>query len=105
MDWSRFVSELRVYDIDVNKISLRGSLVMNDMYELNGRYGWPYNYSPWVRRSVMAADEMGNDFVYAISDAGIRVANSRTLGMPLATAMFPVSGPKGSEGEGSKGAR
>ena len=36
----------------------------------------------------MAADDGGNDFVYAISDVGIRVADLATMGSPLATATF-----------------
>ncbi len=36
-----------------------------------------------MRRSVMA-----DDFVYAISDAGIRVANIADLSVPVATAAF-----------------
>jgi hypothetical protein len=37
----------------------------------------------------MAADAGGNAFVYAISDAGIRVAPLSSLVVPLATAKFP----------------
>jgi hypothetical protein len=39
-----------------------------------------------VRRTVLA-----DDFVYAISDAGIRVANVNDLAHPLATATFEPS--------------
>jgi hypothetical protein len=42
-----------------------------------------------IRRSVMASDSNGNVFVYAISDAGIRVASLGSLDAPLATAKFP----------------
>ena len=47
-------------------------------------YGnWSYYWTPEVRRSVMA-----DDFVYAICDAGIRVANISDLSVPLVTATF-----------------
>jgi hypothetical protein len=35
---------------------------------------------------------MADDFVYAISDAGIRVANVADLSSPLATAPFVTPG-------------
>ena len=38
---------------------------------------------PNVRRSVMA-----DDYVYAISDAGVRVAHVNNLQAPLATTYF-----------------
>jgi len=44
---------------------------------------------PVIRRSVMALDSSGNVFVYAISDAGIRVASLGSLDLPLASAKFP----------------
>ena len=56
---------------------------MNDMYQVEQYYDWTYYWMPNVRRSVMA-----DDFVYAISDAGIRVANISNLGVPVATARF-----------------
>ena len=39
--------------------------------------------TPSVRRSVMA-----DDYVYAISDAGVRVAHVSNLAAPVATANF-----------------
>ncbi len=50
---------------------------------------WAFWYRPWVRRSVMATDQAGQTFVYAVSDAGIRAAELTHLGTPLATALFP----------------
>lgn len=87
--WDSFVSDLRVFDIDpVKGITRRGVLDMKDMFVNVGKYAWDGYYTPWIRRSVMAADPAGNDFVYAISDAGIRVANAKSLATPLQTAMF-----------------
>jgi hypothetical protein len=62
---------------------------MRDLYVTYGDGRWAWSWSPAVRRSVMAADAGGNAFVYAISDAGIRVAPLGSLDVPLATAKFP----------------
>ena len=58
-----------------------------DLYVTDGSADW--SWSPVIRRSVMALDSSGNVFVYAISDAGIRVASLGSLDLPLATAKFP----------------
>ena len=82
--WSNFTSDLRVYGIDAaTGITPKGAVSMNDMYEYMNDYGWTYYWAPMVRRSVMA-----DDFVYAISDAGIRVANIADLSVPLADVRF-----------------
>ncbi|MBI5547890.1 MAG: beta-propeller domain-containing protein [Deltaproteobacteria bacterium] len=84
--WTGFVSELRVFTIDPQLgIVPRGSLPMAELYSRGGsgwnQWGWYWN--PGVRRSVMA-----DDFVYAISDAGIRSANVAALASPLKTVLF-----------------
>jgi hypothetical protein len=61
----------------------KGALSMKDAYVASNDWGWTYYWSPWVRRSVMA-----DQFVYAISDAGIRVADVANLSQPLGTVMF-----------------
>lgn len=87
--WSRFTSEVRVFGIDTTSgITPRGAVSMKDVYVQGGAPEWYYWYTPWIRRSVMASDA-GNDFVYAVSDAGIRSANLATPGTPLATVVFP----------------
>jgi uncharacterized secreted protein with C-terminal beta-propeller domain len=92
--WDTFVSDLRVFDVDVDKgINPRGNLSMRDLYMKAGGTSWYWNYSPWIRRSVMASDPDGNEFVYAISDRGVRVANARSLTTPLGTVEFPVPEP------------
>ena len=62
-----------------------GGLVidMAEVYRYVEYYDWSWYYSPWIRRSVMA-----DDFAYAISDAGIRVANMNTPSTPVATVLF-----------------
>ncbi len=87
--WDTFVSDIRVFDVDpIKGIMPRGALSMKDVYAQNARQNWVWYYNPAVRRSVMASDPDGNDFVYAISDAGVRVANLKDLTKPLATARF-----------------
>ena len=56
---------------------------MKDVYQVSTYYNWTYYWTPQVRRSVMA-----DDFVYAISDSGIRVANIANLAAPLASTRF-----------------
>jgi beta propeller domain-containing protein len=87
--WGSFVSDLRVFEVQAAAISPRGALSMQDLYVTSGNGEWTWSWSPGIRRSVMAADADGNTFVYAISDAGIRVAALSSLGTPLATAKFP----------------
>jgi uncharacterized secreted protein with C-terminal beta-propeller domain len=66
-------SDLRVFAVDAQQgFTSRGALTMSDL-----------GSSSIVERSVMA-----DDFVYAISAAGIRVANVSALQTPLATAKF-----------------
>jgi hypothetical protein len=82
--WSGFTSDLRVYSVDpVLGFTTRGSVSMKDMYSIYQYGPWTYYWEPYVRRSVMA-----DDFVYAISDSGIRVANINNLNAPLASTRF-----------------
>jgi hypothetical protein len=88
--YSGFVSDVRVFSVDpAGSILPVGSLGMNDVYIQQGTGEWTWWYRPWVRRSVMATDQAGNTFVYAVSDAGLRSAALAHLEVPLATALFP----------------
>ncbi len=88
--WSGFVSDVRVFSVDLaTGITPIGALGMGDVYMQQGSGDWAFWYRPWVRRSVMATDQAGQTFVYAVSDAGIRAAELTHLGTPLATALFP----------------
>jgi len=87
--WNSFVSDLRVFEVHPDSIALRGALSMKDLYVTEGSADWRWSWSPVIRRSVMALDSSGNVFVYAISDAGIRVASLGSLDLPLASAKFP----------------
>jgi hypothetical protein len=44
---------------------------------------WSWYWEPQVRRSVMA-----DDYVYAVSSGGVRVAHVDSLSTPIATARF-----------------
>ncbi len=82
--WSYFRSELKVYGVDpITGFTAKGAISLRDMYQVQNSYGWTYYWEPSVRRSVMA-----DDFVYAISDSGIRVANIANLAAPIQTARF-----------------
>ena len=88
--WNGFVSDVRVFSVDpAGSIAAVGSLGMNDVYIQQGTGQWTWWYRPWVRRSVMATDQAGNTFVYAVSDSGLRSAALSHLDTPLATALFP----------------
>ncbi|MEM7678662.1 MAG: beta-propeller domain-containing protein, partial [Myxococcota bacterium] len=82
--WNEFVSDLRMFHIDVNTgITPRGSVSMNDVYRTYNYRDWTWRWSPWVRRSVMA-----DDFAYAISDAGIRAINMNQPNQTTSTVLF-----------------
>ena len=88
--WDSFISELRVYGVDAQAgFTAKGSLSLSDLYRDYGYNNWAWYWSPEVRRSVMA-----DDYVYAISDAGIRVAHVNSLSTPLATVKFDGVGTK-----------
>jgi hypothetical protein len=85
-----FVSDVRVFSVDpAGSISPVGALGMNDVFIQYGSGDWTWFYRPWVRRSVMATDQQGSTYVYAISDAGVRAAALDHLDAPVATALFP----------------
>jgi hypothetical protein len=88
--WSQgFVSDVRFFSVDpAAGIAPLGSLSLGDVYVQQGNGDWTWWYQPWVRRSVMATDQAGNTFVYAVSDAGLRTAALARLDTPLATALF-----------------
>jgi len=82
--WDYFTSDLRVYGVDTaTGFTPKGAVSMRDLYQVHNYYNWSYYWTPSVRRSVMA-----DDFVYAISDSGIRVSNIANLSAPISTALF-----------------
>ncbi len=87
--WGRFTSEVRVFGVDTaTGFTQRGAVSMKDVYVQGGSPDWSYYYTPWIRRSVLASDS-GVDYVYGVSDAGIRSANLAAPAVPLSTVAFP----------------
>jgi uncharacterized secreted protein with C-terminal beta-propeller domain len=85
-----FVSDLRLFQVDPagGTITSRGSLSMADVYQTYSGQGWSYSWSPYVRRGILA-DSPDGQFVYAISDAGVRSALVASLPAWLKTVTFP----------------
>lgn len=82
--WSTFKSDLRVFSVDaLAGFTPRGAVDMGDLYTVYQYENWTYYWEPYVRRSVMA-----DDYVYAVSDSGLRVANVADLSQPLSTVRF-----------------
>jgi hypothetical protein len=82
--WSAFRSELRVFRVDTaTGFTPVGAMSMKDAYQVFNYRNWTWYWQPTVRRSVMA-----DDYVYAISDAGLRVSKVSALQTPLATSLF-----------------
>lgn len=79
-----FVSDLRLFQVDpAAGITPAGRLSMADVFATASGPGWSFSWSPYVRRSVLA-----DDFVYAISDAGVRSAKVADLPAWLRTVQF-----------------
>jgi uncharacterized secreted protein with C-terminal beta-propeller domain len=83
-----FVSDLRLFQVDptAGSITPLGSLSMADVYQ--SVQGFNYTWSPYVRRGILADSPQGQ-FVYAISDAGVRSAKVASLPAWLKTVTFP----------------
>ncbi len=83
------VSELKVFEVTTAfGFKSKGSITVDDLL-WNGCSGydcywnWSWYWEPGVRRAVIA-----DDFVYAVTTGGIRVANQNLLGAPLKTVAF-----------------
>ena len=85
-----FVSDLRLFQVDPagGTIHAQGSLSMADVYQRWSGESWSYAWSPWIRRGILA-DSAEGQFVYAISDAGVRSAKVASLPAWLQTVTFP----------------
>ncbi len=85
-----FVSDLRLFHVDpVTGVTPVGSLSMASIYADDSGTPFDWSWSPYVRRSILA-----DDWVYAISDAGIRSAKVAELPAWLATIEFAPYGKK-----------
>jgi len=86
---TNFVSDLRLFQVDpASGIQALGSLSMADVYQTWSGEGWSWSWSPWIRRGILA-DSADGQFVYAISDAGVRSAKVASLPVWLQTVKFP----------------
>lgn len=89
-DTEGYVSDVRVFSVDTaTGFTSRGAIDMRDVLSAGfGSWwsGWSWYWQPMVRRTVIA-----DDFVYAISSGGIRVANVNALATPVATVTFDSS--------------
>ncbi len=86
---TNFVSDLRLFKVDpASGIQALGSLSMADVYQTWSGEGWSWSWSPWIRRGILA-DSADGQFVYAISDAGVRSAKVASLPVWLQTVKFP----------------
>jgi hypothetical protein len=73
-----------VFQIDSESgIQFKGAVQIQDLDESAREPTWSYYWAPHVRRSVLA-----DDVAYAISDAGIRVANVSSLSQAIRTIAF-----------------
>lgn len=86
-----YTSDLRLFGVDaatgfkpMGKLAVDDLLVRNNCDVTSGCWSWWWE--PKVRRSVMA-----DDFVYAVTTGGVRVARTDSLASPVATASFPYS--------------
>ncbi len=81
---SGFFSKVAIFSIDTTiGITDKGSLAMGNIYDgVNGNDNW-WNAGAHVRRSIFA-----DDFVYAISDLGVRAANINDLDNPVGTVRY-----------------
>ena len=87
--WDNYHNELRLFRVTLAKgISPVGALSMKDLHQNQGSPYYGYGTFPGVRRSIMAVSKEGEDFVYAISVNGMRVANLKDLASPLQTVTF-----------------
>lgn len=79
------VSDLRLFRVDPSEgITPAGVLSLADVYAGERGTGFGWSWSPFVTRSILA-----DDFVYAVSDAGVRAARVADLPDWLATVVFP----------------
>ncbi|HET6984252.1 MAG TPA: beta-propeller domain-containing protein [Myxococcaceae bacterium] len=85
-----FVSDLRLFQVDpaAGTITAKGSLSMADVFQTWTGENWSYSWSPWIRRGILA-DAQDGQYVYAISDAGVRSAKVASLPAWLQTVKFP----------------
>ncbi|MCC7383369.1 MAG: beta-propeller domain-containing protein [Deltaproteobacteria bacterium] len=83
--WSGFTSSLKVFQVSAGGIAALGEVDLSDLFERNQESGWGWWYVPNVRRGVFVE---GN--VYAVSDAGLKVAEIFRPGNVVARVPAPA---------------
>lgn len=87
----RLRSEVQLYRVDAAQgITPLGALGLGDMAREHTGQDWRWIEQAYARRSIIA-----DDWLYAVSDIGIRVAPIGELGKPAATAMFAADAAGG----------
>ncbi len=83
--WSGYRSMLMVFSVDPEAgIKAKGELDMSNVYAGNPRdYGW------WSQRAYVSRSIFADDYVYAISQLGVRSARVSELPESLSTARYP----------------
>jgi uncharacterized secreted protein with C-terminal beta-propeller domain len=81
---SGYFSKIAIFGVDVDTgITDKGSLAMENIFDgVNANDHW-WNTGAHVQRSIFA-----DDFVYAISDLGVRAANLDDLSNPVGTVRY-----------------
>lgn len=86
--WRNFKSTLKVFKVKGLTVEEIGEVDHSGLYQQNNERRWGWWYRPNVRRGVFV-----EDFVYAVSDAGIRVASLNDLGETAAEVAVPAAQP------------
>lgn len=87
--WSSFQSTLKVFKVDNFTIEEIGEVDHSGLYRQNNERRWGWWYQPYIRRGVFV-----DDFVYAISDAGIRVKSLDDLKGQVAEVAVGANAPE-----------
>lgn len=82
--WGTFKSTLKVFRASVNGILGVGELDHTALYADAGDMNWGWYYRPNIRRGVFV-----DDYVYAVSDAGVNVAAADDVATLVAEVQAP----------------
>ncbi len=87
--WNYYRSAVMVFRVSKDAgITSLGELAVNDLYQ-GTNYGWYW----WHQRAYVTRAVIADNFVYAISQFGVRSADINALNKPLATSLFISSKP------------
>jgi uncharacterized secreted protein with C-terminal beta-propeller domain len=87
--WNSYRSAVMVFKISADAgIKTLGELAVNDIYQ-GKNYGWSW----WYQRAYVNRAIIADNFVYAVSQFGIRSADIGALEKPLSTGLFMNAAP------------